>query len=630
MMEVVNAGSLLLVILIIIPVLGALACLALRSGPFIRLAVGVNAVVLSASSLFLFAYLAAAPQPLITVTASELYPMGPAIILLGYLLIAVFIYIGWRARSYWVIGFAILEALFSTFVELGTGWQEADPSILVDYLSLLLTLITCLVGSVIAIYSLRYMRNDAHQARFFAVTLLFLGSMNGAVFSNDLLWLLFFWEVTTLCSFLLIGHTGTEEAKKAAIRALIITSGGGAALALGALVALNIYGGIGLNGFPIEGLGSLALFPLILLSIGAFTKSAQVPFQGWLVGAMVAPTPVSALLHSSTMVNLGVYLLLRLSPSIAVAPSISWLIALVGGASFLATALLAMTQGNSKRLLAYSTVLNLGLIVMCVGIATPLAITAGLILLLYHAISKALLFLSVGVVKEELATEEIEGMVGLRSRMPFISLAIFVGAITIVLPPFGMFASKWLVSEAVITFPFLAFLLAAGFAAIIVFFFKWVGNILSTGPDLPEDQQARGRVAPVYGWTLGSLIVAALGLSILIGPVVQYLLDPFLMLHFSGELSSNAFSLFSRLGEFPVVIFLILAAFVFLGLSVLVRPSPGTKTTPYACGETFNFQPGGNYYLTEGQVDYVRRVSEAATAILLIVLLLVPLFLEVV
>ena len=277
----------------------------------------------------------------------------------------------------------------------------------------------------------------------------------------------------------------------------------------------------------------MSLLPLSLLAVAAFTKSAQLPFQSWLLGAMVAPTPVSALLHSATMVNLGVYLLLRMSPSIVTATSLNWIIALVGGASFLAASVLAITQSNAKRVLAWSTVGNLGLMTMCVGISTSLAITAAVILLLYHAISKALMFLSVGAVKERIGSEDIESMQGIRTTMPFVSLAIFIGVITIVLPPFGMFASKWLISEAAVTFPFLIFLLAAGFAATFVFYFKWIGTILSAGPGARSVSWKDDPLPRNYKWTLGALMVGAVVLSVLIGPVLRYLIAPFIDRHFT-------------------------------------------------------------------------------------------------
>jgi ech hydrogenase subunit A len=526
--------------------------------------------------------------------------LGPALIIIDFVLLFVFLYIGWRVRSYLVMGIAAANLVLAFALDSWLNFSEASPAILIDNLSVIMALITSIIGSIIAIYALRYMEHDPRQPRFFAAVLLFLGAMNGAVFSNDMLWLFLFWDVTTLCSFLLIGHTGTEEAKKAARWALLVTLAGGLLFIVGAVLSQQYYGTTSLDDFPIAGLAGLSLLPLSLLAVAAFTNSAQLPFQSWLLGAMVAPTPVSALLHSATMVNLGVYLLLRISPSIVTASSLNWIIALVGGASFLAATVLAITQSNAKRVLAWSTVGNLGLMTMCVGISTSLAIIAAVILLLYHAISKALMFLSVGAVKERTGSEDIESMQGIRTTMPFVSLAIFIGVITIVLPPFGMFASKWLISEAAVTFPLLTFLLAAGFAATFVFYFKWIGTVLSAGPGARSVGWKNDPLPRNYKWTLGALMAGAIVLSVLIGPVLRYLIDPFVGRHFALPVNTNDLTLFTTAGEFPVFLFLLFVALIFVGLAFLVRPSKEEVSTPYACGEDFTFESRSNYYLSEG------------------------------
>ena len=330
--------------------------------------------------------------------------------------------------------------------------------------------------------------------------------MNGAVFSNDLLWLFFFWEVTTLTSFLLIGHTRTDEAKRSARTAAEITLGGGVLLLASIILSYYYFNALTISSLPAgSSIIGVQLLPFALMAVAAFTKSAQVPFQKWLLGAMVAPTPVSALLHSATMVNLGVYFLLRLSPNLVGQDVIVWAIGIIGASSFLATSLLAIAQSNSKRVLAYSTIGNLGLIIVCVGLNTPLSITAAVIILIFHAISKALLFMSVGVVKEETGSEDIESMAYLRDRMPFVSVSIFIGVFMILLPPFGMFAGKWIVSEANVTFPLIGIILAIGFAASIVYYGKWLGRILATGPMTGRPKALREKVPLLYRLTLGSL-----------------------------------------------------------------------------------------------------------------------------
>ncbi len=620
--------ELLAVILIIVPILGALFSLIIRGSLGLKVTVALTAGTISVSSLALFLLISSGTFRS-EIEASSLYPMGPGMIVVDLLLAALFVYIGWRIRSYLVMAIATANLVLAILLDALTGFQEVSPALVIDHLAVIMVLITSLIGSIIAIYSLKYMEHDPRRPRFFAAVLLFLGSMNGAVLSNDLLWLFVFWDITTLCSFLLIGHTGTDEAKKAARWALTVTLGGGMAFILGTVLAHHYYGSISLSAFPISGANELALLPLAMLSVAALTKSAQAPFQSWLLGAMVAPTPVSALLHSATMVNLGVYLLIRMSPNLAGSPSLSAAIALIGGVTFLASCILAITQSNAKKVLAWSTIGNLGLITMCVGVSTPLAVTAAVVLLLYHAISKALLFLAVGVVKERLESEDIEDMQGLRTSMPFASTALSVGILTIVLPPFGMFASKWLISEAAVTFPFLMFLLGVGFAGMVVFYFKWMGTILSVGPRVRSTPLKGDPLGRNYRWTLGSLMVGAVALSALIGPVLRYLVLPFVERHFPLPVGTDDLTLFTSYGEFPVFLFLLFVAIIFLGLSLIVRPEEREVTTAYACGETFDFEYRGNYYLGEERVGQGITLTEGAGAVLVGVVLLLPLLLEV-
>jgi ech hydrogenase subunit A len=206
-----NAGASLAVILILAPVLGGLICLVQRKREVLIGTVAVISAVIALSSVGLWLYLASTSTSVLVIEAHDLYPLGPLLIIFDFLLLFVFVYIGWRVRSYLVIAFAGANLVLAFALDSWLNFTEASPAILIDNLSVIMALITSIIGSIIAIYALRYMEHDPRQPRFFAVVLLFLGAMNGAVFSNDMLWLFLFWDVTTLCSFLLIGHTGTEE-----------------------------------------------------------------------------------------------------------------------------------------------------------------------------------------------------------------------------------------------------------------------------------------------------------------------------------------------------------------------------------------------------------------------------------
>ena len=311
----------------------------------------------------------------------------------------------------------------------------------------------------------------------------FLSAMFGLVFSNNLVWILFFWEITTFCSFVLIGYSQTEEATSNAFLALSMNLLGGVAFAAaliyiasmdpsGRLLELNtlIYSGL-----------VFAIIPAVLICFAGLTKAAQLPFSSWLLGAMVAPTPVSALLHSSTMVKAGVYIIVRFAP-VLMGTTEGLMIALIGGITFLLASCMAISQSNAKRVLAYSTIGNLGLIVACAGVGTYNLMWVAILLMIFHAVAKSLLFLCVGTVENRIGSRDIEDMGGLIERMPKLAVMMFIGMAGMFLAPFGMIISKWAAIEAFTTAPFgLVFIviLAFGGSASLFFWCKWMGKILS-------------------------------------------------------------------------------------------------------------------------------------------------------
>ena len=362
-----------------------------------------------------------------------------------------------------------------------------------------LALINGVVGGGICLYALGYMREYHEVAHrevadrrpfFFALLFVFMGAMFGIIFANNLLWLFLFWEITTLCSFLLIGYTQTEPARKNALHALVINLAGGLAFALGIVWFYRQTGSIELQTL-IASKKSLVLLPAALLCFAGITKSAQLPFSSWLLGAMLAPTPVSALLHSSTMVKAGVYLVLRLAPVVA-GTSVGLMVALVGSVTFLVGSLAAITTSDAKKVLAWSTVANLGLVVLCGGIGTASAVWAGLLLIIFHAVAKCLLFLCVGIVEQKLHSRDIEAMSGLILNLPRIAVMMLIGMAGMFLAPFGMLISKWAVLKAVVdAFPALSVFIVFGSAATLFFWVKWMGKLLEV---VQPRQQVDGRL----------------------------------------------------------------------------------------------------------------------------------------
>lgn len=379
---------------------------------------------------------------------------------------------------------------------LGAVWFEATMAhsmsmptqMHIDALTVIMVLIIGIVGSGICVYALGYMKDfQEHEEGkdrrpwFFTLMFVFLSAMFNIVLADNMTWIYTAWEVTTLCSFLLIGFTKTEEAINNAFRQIVMNMAGGIAFQFAIFYAA-------INGLPLifsefltVGAMGAPVFavPVVLLAFAGMTKAAQMPFHTWLLGAMVAPTPTSALLHSSTMVKAGVFLLIKLAPLFLVFPIASTMVILIGGITFLVCSFLAISQSNAKRVLAYSTIANLGLIAACAGVGTPEAVWAGIFLVIFHAVAKSLLFLCVGTAEHHIGSRNIEDMDALFNRMPRLARFMMIGIMCMFIAPFGMLVSKWatLVSFATTGQITLLILLAFGSAATFMFWGKWLGKM---------------------------------------------------------------------------------------------------------------------------------------------------------
>ncbi len=317
-----------------------------------------------------------------------------------------------------------------------------------DGLALLFSLLIAGVGLIIYVYSAAYMPREAELGRFYAMMLLFMGSMLGVVLADDFVLLYVFWELTSLTSFFLIGYRNEDPAARAgAVQAFIVTTAGGVAMLAG-MVLLAQAGGTWQLSALVDRAGAIradSRYPAILtlLLLGAFTKSAQVPFQFWLPSAMVAPTPVSAYLHAATMVWAGIYLLARLLPVLGGTPLWTGVVTSVGLATLLVGAGLALVQTHLKALLAYSTVGALGLATALLGRGTPEAVAAAMVWMLNHAAFKGALFLVAGIVEHETGARELWRVSGLRRTMPLTFALAVVATLSMAgLPPLGGFLGK--------------------------------------------------------------------------------------------------------------------------------------------------------------------------------------------
>jgi multicomponent K+:H+ antiporter subunit A len=317
-----------------------------------------------------------------------------------------------------------------------------------DGLSLLFAGLIVGIGLLVILYAHYYLADEDRNGRFFAYLLLFMGSMLGVVTADNLLLLLVFWELTGLSSFLLIGFwRGAAEARQGARLALFVTGAGGLALLAGVLLIGDIVGSFSLGEVLAAGDAVRAdpryRLVLALVLLGAFTKSAQFPFHFWLPHAMAAPTPVSAYLHSATMVKAGIFLLMRLWPVLAGTEEWFWAVSGVGLVTMLFGAYIALFQHDLKGLLAYSTISQLGLITLLLGLGTPLAEIAAVFHVMNHAIFKASLFMSAGIIDHETGTRDMRRLSGLARYMPVTAaLAIVAAAAMAGVPLLNGFISK--------------------------------------------------------------------------------------------------------------------------------------------------------------------------------------------
>jgi len=567
-----------------------------------------------------------------------------------------FIFLAVKRKSWFIAALVLLQAVPLLYLEFGLRKEFIDKvTFRYDPLSVAMILIVSIVGSVIVMFAIPYMADHekhdhdkpSRQWRFFLWLVLFLGAMNGLLMADNLAVLFLFWEITTLCCVLLIRHDETPIAITNSYRALWMNLIGGVAFAW-AICILSFYG----HSLSLERLINAkdpswtAVLPLALLCLAGFTKAAQMPFQGWILGAMVAPTPVSALLHSSTMVKAGVYLVLRVVPGLVTGDQynpITNIIALVGGFTFAAAAMLAISQSDGKKVLAYSTISNLGLIIVCAGINTAVSVSVGIMILIFHALSKALLFVTTGVIEAKIESRIIEDMRGLVSYLPFTATVAVIGILSMFLPPFGMLIAKWAALEAAASHPVVMVLIVLGSTFSLVFWTKWMGRMLGTRPTNKKPKLESMHL--LFRIPLAALTGMVIALSLSVTQIVKYVVEPTVarVFHETGMAvtTGEAFpgGLVGDSGMFPIII-----VTTVIGLSVaipalLLRNRPVSPNSVYMCGEqsadetTLSFLSAsdepyeisvGFYYFDKifGETTHLRWMNTAAAALMISMLVL--------
>ncbi|PVY75767.1 multisubunit sodium/proton antiporter MrpA subunit [Tamilnaduibacter salinus] len=330
---------------------------------------------------------------------------------------------------------------------------------LVDGLSLVFALLISSIGTFILIYAGSYLKGHRDLARFYVIMLSFMASMLGLVLSDNLIAFFVFWELTSITSYLLIGFNHEDvEARKCALQGLFVTAGGGLVLMAGLILLIFITGSYSFadilsSDVSIHDHGYYTAAAICIL-IGAFTKSAQVPFHFWLPNAMAAPTPVSAFLHSATMVKAGIYLLARLNSSMGETPLWSHTLMVVGTVTMITGTYLAFSSTGIKKVLAYSTVFALGTLTLMIGVGTELAITAFVCMLVAHSLYKGALFMLAGALDHETGTKDLTKMGGLRRSMPWTSAIACMAVLSLAgIPPLFGFVAKELIFESLLNAP---------------------------------------------------------------------------------------------------------------------------------------------------------------------------------
>jgi multicomponent K+:H+ antiporter subunit A len=451
----------------------------------------------------------------------------------------------WLATGAALASLALSVALYPAIVDAGVvrlaiPWIPSlglDLALRVDGFAWIFLVLISGIGALVAIYARYYMSPDDPVPRFFSFLLAFMGSMLGIVMAGNVVQMVFFWELTSLFSFLLIGywHHGAA-ARDGARMALIVTSAGGLCLLAGVLVIGQIVGSFDLDVILASGdlIRAHQLYrpALILILLGAFTKSAQFPFHFWLPHAMSAPTPVSAYLHSATMVKAGVFLLVRFWPVLSGTPEWFWLVGTAGLVTLVLGAYFAMFQQDLKGVLAYSTISHLGLITLLLGMGSPLACVAAIFHIVNHATFKASLFMAAGAIDHEAGTRDLRRLGGLRRFMPMTAvLAIIASAAMAGVPLLNGFLSKEMFFEETLVtrwgsaldlVPTLAAVAASAFGVtyalrlVVGVFFGPVPENLPRQPHEPP----RWMLAPIAFLVAACLLVGMFP-AVVIGPSLQ-------------------------------------------------------------------------------------------------------------
>ncbi|MGB3006177.1 MAG: proton-conducting transporter membrane subunit [Chitinophagaceae bacterium] len=580
----------------------------------IRILVLLTAVVLSAIAVYLFINI---NEP---IRFGVSHTVNQVIIWADILLLVYFGFVAVKRRSV-LVGIMSVLQLGSLLYIISIMPKEEEMQFYIDKLSVFMFLLINIISGVIAIFSLKYIDeencSEFRKKFFISVMLWFIGVMNMIVSSDNMEYFFLFFELTTLASYLFIGFRKDEISVKNAVTALWMNQIGG--LAILAAIYFIIYNNYGAPTFSnlLQLDASLILLPLALFGVAALIKGAQMPFSKWLLGAMVAPTPVSALLHSSTMVKIAPFIILRLSPSLKGTPVATVIICLTAFV-FVAAAIGALAQDNFKRILAHSTIALLALMILMGSVGTPVAIIASLSLILFHGISKCMLFLNAGVLERVFHFKQASDMDRLGETGPFTALVVAIGCMSLLLPPFGAFIGKWFSIETLGAFAenqklvvaLILVAIACGGAILSLLYFKVLGLLIArTGS---EEKIKFEKTNPYYSGTIMFLI----GLVFLSMLALPFLFSGFFipvtsqLLHVGIPISLEGFNLNigEGLGSIQLPLVPLLIAFLLLPVTILVSMFIKFKNVDrakeYMCGEKIQYRFSSFYFSTDKATPY--------------------------
>ncbi len=457
-------------------------------------------------------------------------PLDIFIIVADFVLLGYFLIQGYKKDSLPVSLLALLQiVMFIYFLFIAPSVDVGD--IYVDSLSTIMYLLINIVGGLIVIYAVGYIEDESSdkkkQKYFLSLLMAFLGVMNFLVSVNNIEWFFFLFEVTTLASYLLIRFRGDSISIENSLRALWMNQIGGVAILVFLIGASYEYGTIHFTELLKLDFATLGLLPVAFLAIAALIKGAMIPFDKWLLGAMVAPTPVSAILHSATMVKIAPFLIIKLSVIIS-GTYLGFAISFIGGVVFVLAAAYALSKSYFKEILAYSTISLLGLMIMLGAIGTNLALSAALMLIVFHGISKALLFMEAGILEKLFGAKTIDKYGELIQKAPINAMLIALGFISVTLPPFGAFLAKWLALESIsfglkdsiFSSLFLVFTIV-GSVIFMLLYFRVLGAILSKrGEDVGFRVERYKNTYKFSTYALGAILLFS---SINIAPLSEHL-----------------------------------------------------------------------------------------------------------